>query len=50
MKSSQAAVNEAKKLGVDLSKVQASGTDGTVRKSDVQAHNESIRHCFYLDV
>ena len=38
MKSSQAAVNEAKKLGVDLSKVQASGTDGTVRKSDVQAH------------
>ena len=33
-----AASNEAKKLGVDLSKVQASATDGTVRKSDVQAH------------
>ena len=37
-KVSQAAVNEAQKLGVDLSKVQASSIDGHIRKSDVQAH------------
>ena len=35
---SQAAVNEAQKLGVDLSTVQASSTDRKIRKSDVQAH------------
>ncbi len=35
---SQAAVSEAQKLGVDLSKVQASSTDRKIRKSDVQAH------------
>ena len=35
---SQAAVNEAQKLGVDLSAVQASSTDRKIRKSDVQAH------------
>ena len=35
---SQAAVSEAQKLGVDLSKVQTSSTDRKIRKSDVQAH------------
>ena len=35
---SQAAVNEAQKLGVDLSTVHASSTDRKIRKSDVQAH------------
>ncbi len=35
---SQAAVNEAQKLGIDLRKVQSSSSDRQIRKSDVQAH------------
>jgi pyruvate dehydrogenase E2 component (dihydrolipoamide acetyltransferase) len=35
---SQAAVNEAQKLGVDLSEVRTSSTDKQIRKADVQTH------------
>jgi len=40
-KASQAAVNEAQKLGVDLRDVKTSSKDKRIRKSDVQEHIKS---------